>query len=55
MGSINSISGTSLQSILAALQKTGSTSGNTVNVASTALQADSNQLSPFAQLMSSLQ
>ena len=59
MGSISQLSNSYLQSILStALQNTGLTtkaSGNSVTSAGNALQADSNQLSPFAQLMSTLQ
>ena len=59
MGSISQLSNSYLQSILrTALQNTGltgNTSGTSVTSAGNALQADSNQLSPFAQLMSTLQ
>jgi hypothetical protein len=61
MGSINTLSSTYLQSILGtALQATGltNTTGNaqsTASLASTALQPDNSQLSPFADIMSTLQ
>ena len=62
MGSINNLSSSYLQSVLNnVLQSSGlttNTTGNSVNsaaVSSVALQSDNGQLSPFAQLMSTLQ
>jgi hypothetical protein len=62
MGSINNLSSSYLQSLLAgALQGTGLTNKtnqnllNGINPSSLALQRDNSQLSPFAQLMSTLQ
>jgi len=62
MGSINTLSSSYLQSILgAALPATGltaNTTGNTqgsASLASAALQADNSQLSPFADILSTLQ
>jgi hypothetical protein len=61
MGSINTLSSTYLQSILGtALNATGltNTTGNapsTASLASTALKTDNSQLSPFADIMSTLQ
>jgi hypothetical protein len=62
MGSINNLSSSYLQSILGtAFQATGLTPNTTANsqstssLASTALQPDNSQLSPFASIMSTLQ
>ncbi len=58
MGSISNLSSNYLQSILnTALQTSGLTtnSSSSASSAGNALQTDSNQLSPFAQLMSTLQ
>jgi hypothetical protein len=60
MGSITNISSSYLQSILGtALQATGLTntgnSQNTASLASAAVQPDNSQLSPFADIMSTLQ
>lgn len=62
MGSINNLTSSYLQSVLnTTLQSTGlttNTTGNTLNstaVSSVAPQPDNGQLSPFAQLMSTLQ
>ena len=62
MGSINNLSSSYLQSaVAAALQNTSlatNTAGNSLSstgVSSTGLQPDNQQLSPFAQLMSTLQ
>lgn len=56
--SINNLSSSYLQSILGnALQNAGVTAGqtNSVNASSLALQSDNGQLSPFVQVMSTLQ
>ncbi len=59
MGSVSNLSSNYLQSIInSALQNTGVTNNSTANNVTSAgnqLQADSNQLSPFAQLLSTLQ
>lgn len=62
MGSINNLSSSYLQSVLSnVLQSSGlttNTTGNSLNsaaVSSVAPQSDNGQLSPFAQLMSTLQ
>ncbi len=62
MGSINNLSSTYLQSIIGtAFQASGLTPNSTANsqstssLASTALQPDNSQLSPFASIMSTLQ
>lgn len=59
MGSISNLSSNYLQSILAAaLQNTGLTTNNAGTAQTTsvnALQQDSNQLSPFAQVLTTLQ
>lgn len=59
MGSISSLSSSLLHTVLnTVLQGTGLTTGNTLNTGGSSplgLPADSSQLSPFAQLMSTLQ
>lgn len=61
MGSISSLSSSYLQSVLNSLQNTGLTANttgsatNSVGSSSFALQQDNSQLSPFAQLINTLQ
>ena len=58
ISSINNLSSSYLQSILGtALENTGVTAGqsNSINASLLALQSDNGQLSPFVQVMSSLQ